>query len=238
MGTLPLVDMACLAVFVLTWLSYGYAVHRFSPGSINARLGGLRVAWMRTLLRRDNRIVDSGLLGHVVNSASFFASASLIVIGALVSLLSNVDHLQPAIEGLAFVAPVSRRLFEIKVVLPLVVMVYGFVQFTWAIRQLNYTIVLIGAAPDYRSVGAFRERLAQAIGGVMTAALYSFNSGLRSYYYAIASLTWLAAPWAMALTAVMLTGLLVWRQIASPTARLFQEALAATDAAHEALQDE
>jgi uncharacterized membrane protein len=231
----PWQDLVGLAVFALMWFGYGPAIHRLAPGSINARLGGLRVAWMRTMLRRDNRIVDSSLIGHVVHSASFFASTSLIVIGALLSLLSSVEHLQPALESLAFVAPASRTLFELKVLLPLAIMVHGFVKFTWSIRQLNYTIALIGAAPDRAKVGPFLERLALTIGGVMTAALTSFNDGMRSYYYAIAALAWLVGPWEMAASAILLTAMLVWRQIRSPAAHGFRAALAATIEAQNAL---
>lgn len=230
---LPLADLVGLAVFGAMWLGYGAAIRRIVPSSINARLGGLRVAWMRTMLTRDNRIVDSSLIGHVVHSASFFASTSLIVTGALLSLLSNVEHLQPAIEGLAFVAAVPRTLFELKIVLPLAVMVHGFVKFTWSIRQLNYTIALIGAAPDRSSLGTHADNLATSIGNVMTAALTTFSDGMRSYYYALAGLAWLVGPWAMAVSAVLLTAMLVWRQTQSPAAHTFQTALAAVVSAQE-----
>jgi uncharacterized membrane protein len=234
-GVLPLADLAGLALFALMWFGYGPAIHRLVPRSINARLGGLRVAWMRTMLRRENRIVDASLIGHVVHSASFFASTSLIVIGALLSLLSNVEHLQPTLESLAFVTPVSRGLFELKIVLPLVVMLFGFVKFTWSIRQLNYTIALFGAAPDRTQVEPYLEELATSIGQVMSASLGTFNDGMRAYYYAIAGLAWLASPWAMAVSAILLTAMLVWRQVESPAARGFNAALAATVAAHEAI---
>ena len=231
---MPMADMIGLLVFLTLWLGYGRAIRWLALRSINGRLGGLRVAWMRSMLRRDNRIVDSSLIGHVVHSASFFASTSLIVIGALLSLLSSVEHLQPAIESLAFVSGVPRVVFEFKVVLPLAIMVHGFVKFTWSIRQLNYTIALIGAAPDRTRIGPFLEGLATNIGDVMTAALTTFNDGLRSYYYALAGLAWLIGPWTMVGSAALLTAMLVWRQTRSPAAHSFQAALAITLAAQEA----
>ncbi len=235
MSFFPLADMIGLVVFIALWVGYGPTVRRHMPRSINANLEGLRVAWMRTMLRRDNRIVDSALIGQVLQSSSFFASASLIVIGALLSLLSNVEHLQPAIEQLAFVAPVSRTLFELKLVLPLLIMVTGFVKFTWSIRQLNYTIALIGSAPDHHNTGRFLEPLAKTIGDVMSAALATFNDGMRAYYYAIAGLAWLVGPWEMAGCAAALTALLVWRQTSSPVAKSFQAALATVHEAHAAI---
>ncbi len=236
MSALSWADGIGLAVFLLLYVAYAPASRVLWPRSVNAQLGGLRVDWMRTMLRRDNRIVDSALIGHVAQSASFFASTSLIVIGALLSLLSNAERLQPALEGLSFVPPVARVVFEIKIVLPLAIMVHGFVRFTWSIRQLNYTIALIGAAPDRDHVGTLLDRLAQGIGDVMTAALTTFNAGLRSYYYALAGLAWIVGPWEMGLAAVLLTAMLVWRQVASPAARSFQIALDAVQEAQEAIK--
>jgi uncharacterized membrane protein len=228
-------DLIAVSLFVVVWMGYGRAVRRFAPQAINSGLSGLRVAWMRTMLRRDNRIVDSSLIGHVVHSASFFASTSLIVIGALLSLLSGVERLQPAIESLDFISQVPRTVFELKLVLPLLVLIDGFVKLTWSLRQLNYTIALVGAAPDRREVGASLEPLAAAIGVTMSAALSTFNAGIRAYYFAIAGVAWLIGPWAMMVTTVGLAVMLVWRQTASPAAVGFRRALAATEAAHEAV---
>lgn len=228
-------DLLAVGVFALIWMGYGRAVRRFAPHAINSGLSGLRIAWMRTMLRRDNRIVDSSLIGHVVHSASFFASTSLIVIGALLSLLSGVERLQPAIESLDFVAQVPRTVFELKLVLPLLVLVDGFVKLTWSLRQLNYTIALVGAAPDRHEVGASLEPLAEAIGTTMSAALATFNAGIRAYYFAIAGVAWLIGPWAMMATTIGLAIMLVWRQTASPAAIGFGHALAATKASHDAV---
>ncbi len=141
MRALSWADGIGLAAFLLLYIGYAPISRVLWRRSVNAQLGGLRVDWMRTMLRRDNRIVDSALIGHVAQSASFFASTSLIVIGALLSLLSNAERLQPALEGLAFVPPVARVLFERKIVLPLAIMVHGFVRFTWSIRQLIPTVM-------------------------------------------------------------------------------------------------
>ena len=62
-------------------------VRLLGPGAINAGLGEVRGRWMRAMVARDNRIVDSALIGHVMHSASFFASTSLLAVGALVATL-------------------------------------------------------------------------------------------------------------------------------------------------------
>jgi uncharacterized membrane protein len=231
-------DIAALLLFVGCWLGYGRLVRILAPNAINVGLDELRIAWMRTMLRRDNRIVDSALLGHVVHSASFFASTSLIVIGALLSLLSNVEHVQPAVEQLDFVAPIARVVFELKIVLPLLVLIHGFVSLTWSLRQLNYAIAMIGAAPDRKLVGAALEPLAQTIGGSLSSALSTFNTGIRAYYFAIGGLAWLISPWALAGAALLIAAMLVWRQRFSRAAENFRAALAAMARSHADIADQ
>jgi uncharacterized membrane protein len=101
-----------------------------------------------------------------LHSASFFASTSLIAIGALLGVLTGLDRLQPAINGLSIGVQVSRQLLEFKVLLPLAVLVQGMFKLTWSLRQWNYTVALLGAAPTMPPTEERREAVAEAIGGV------------------------------------------------------------------------
>jgi uncharacterized membrane protein len=237
--SLPLLDASSLALFCALWLGYGPAARWIGQGTtINTGLHSIRVLWMRSMLRRENRIVDSARIGHVVHSASFFASTSLIAIGALLGILTGLDRIQPAIDGLSMVAPVPRQLLEIKVMLPMAVLVHGLFKLTWSLRQLNYTVALIGAAPPTTaSSSPEREAMADAIGGVLTSASLTFNDGIRSYYFAIVGLTWLAGPWWLAGASLWLVGLLFHRQLASKVSRQFRRARALVEAEHRADRD-
>ena len=232
----PPLDIAGLTLFCALWFGYGQAARWIGRGmAINNGLHSVRVLWMGSMLRRDNRIVDAGLIGHVVHSASFFASTSLIAIGALLGVLTGLDRLQPAIDGLSMVAPVSRAFLEIKILLPMAVLVHGLFKLTWSLRQLNYIVALVGAAPP--ASGARHEAMAQAIGGVLSSAIMTFNDGIRSYYFAIVGLTWLAGPWWLAGSSIWLVGLLLHRQLGSEVSRQFRRARALVEAAHGADDD-
>jgi uncharacterized membrane protein len=229
---IPLPDLCAVALFCALWLGYGPGVRWFASGAINAGLDQVRVLWMRSMLMRDNRIPDASLIGHVVHSASFFASTSLIAIGALLGVLTGLEKVQGAIEGVALVNPSSRQLLELKVLLPLIVLVHGLFKLTWALRQLNYTIALMGAAPPSPVDASVRTQLADAIGAVLSGALATFNAGIRSYYFAIAGLTWLAGPIPLALAAVALLSLLLHRQLGSVVASRFHTARRLIEIAH------
>jgi uncharacterized membrane protein len=232
--TMPASDLGALVLFVALWLGYGPAQRHIGQRAINAQLRPVRMLWMRAMLMRDNRIADSSLIGHVVHSASFFASTSLIAIGALLGVLTGLDRLQPAIEGLAFGSPVSRQMLELKVLLPLAVLVHGLFKLTWALRQLNYTVALIGAAPPHMPAEPVAGQLATRLGGVLSSAISTFNDGIRSYYFALAGALWLVGPWALGVGAVGLVALLMHRQLASGVSREFAAAAELVQAAHDA----
>ena len=229
---LPLPDLAALILFCALWLGYGLAQRHVIRGTINAGLHPVRVMWMRSMMLRDNRIADSSLIGHVIHSASFFASTSLIAIGALLGVLTGLDRLQPALEGLAFGAPMSRQLLEIRVMLPLAVLVHGLFKLTWALRQLNYTVALMGAMPPKPPEEPLFSQLAERLGAVLTSALATFNDGIRSYYFALAAVLWLVSPWALIIAGLALLALLVRRQIGSEIATEFAAAARLVTAAH------
>jgi uncharacterized membrane protein len=232
----PPADLAALALFCLLWLGYSPFVRAFAASSINAGLHPVRVLWMRSMLGRDNRVTDASLIGHVVHSATFFASTSLIAIGALLGTLTGLDRLEGAIAGLSLSAPVApefaRLLLELKVLLPLAVLVHGLFELTWALRQMNYMVALMGAMPPAPLPAELVGELAEEAGGVLSSALATFNDGIRSYYFAIAGLTWLAGPWALMAASVGLGAVLVHRQLGSSVARRFRKARALVETAH------
>ncbi|MCU0894629.1 MAG: DUF599 family protein, partial [Rhodospirillales bacterium] len=65
-------DAMALSLFVGIWLGYNtlFDGRLLRPNSINAKMIRVREAWMRRLLRRDNRIVDATLVGHSIRSAA------------------------------------------------------------------------------------------------------------------------------------------------------------------------
>ncbi len=227
---IPLFDDFALAIFVMAWLGYPVFIRLIGPGAINAGLHDIRVLWMRCMASRDNRIVDSSLIGHVIHSASFFASTSLIAIGALIGVLTGLDRLMPAIEGLGASTP--RTLLEFRILLPLAVLVQGLFQLTWALRQLNYTVALIGATPPMPKDSELANELADVTGDVLSSALTTFNGGIRSYYFALVALSWLVSPAALIFGALALTALLLHRQGGSSVSTQMRRARALMLRAH------
>ena len=72
--------------------------------------------------------------------------------------------------------------------------------------------------------------------GVQTCALPIFHSGFRTYYYALAWIGWFFHPLAFVAATLLVTFILVYRQIFSPSAgaiALYAKTLEAIDGASE-----
>ena len=215
---LTVLDRVALSWFLVAWLGYGLAIHA-TPwgGSITVRMNDMRRAWMRTMLGRDNRITDASLIGHTVHSATFFASTTMVALAAVLGMLGALDRSVAALDALAFAAKTSRMLVEAKLLLLVLVFAHTFLKLSWALRQLNYCLALLGAVPVKVSPRE-RDGIAGPIATLLSLAIRSFNAGIRGYLFALAVLAWLLGPGAFLLATTGMVLMLLWRQFGSATA--------------------
>ena len=220
-------DRIALSWFLLAWLGYGPAIHAMPwSGSITARMNDARRVWMGTMLGRDNRITDASLLGHTVHSATFFASTTMVALAALLGMLAAFERSFAALDALAFTAKTSPMLAEAKLLLLVLVFAHTFLKLSWTLRQLNYCLALIGAAPP-KPAAAERDAIAEPLAAVLSLAIRSFNAGIRGYYFALAALAWLLGPGAFAVATSGIIAMLLWRQFGSATAEAIRHSHAA-----------
>ncbi len=215
-------DWIALGVFAVCWLLYEPVLHGVSrkTGAITKDMTVIRQAWMLAMVRRDIRLVDSQLMGHAINSASFFGSANLILIAAVAGALFGGVGKLPDVSGLGL--QVSSQALELKLALVIVCLARGLLDFVWSIRQQNYCLALMGAAPE--GDGPRLLAYAQAAAEVLNPALTAFSRGVRGYYFALAAAAWIYGPVWLAVATVAATVLLVWRQAKSPAAEGIRKA--------------
>ena len=221
---LSALDLAALAWFLLAWLGYAPFV-RWKGGrlrTVSAAMIGHRRAWMHSLLGREMKIADAAIIGHIMSTAAFFASTTVIVIGALLGTLINLERGVQAVAG-PWYAIEARSPLEIKLALIFVVAVHAFLSFTWAIRQANFAAVMIGAAPSPPLEPALRERIATSMASIITSVAGSYDNGMRAYYFALGAVTWIASPVLFLAVTTGVVGLLLLRQTRSQTALALQE---------------
>jgi uncharacterized membrane protein len=217
-------DYVALGLFFVCWLGYGPLLRLLArrSGTLNDDMNIVRRVWMTAMTHREIRLVDSQLMGHSINSASFFASTNLLLIAAVGGILFGG---QAALEGFASVGAeaVPIRVLEAKLALILICLVRGLLDFIWALRQMNYALALIGAAPEIHTE-ADRVALGEAATNLLNPALAAFSQGVRGYYFALAAAAWLFGPLWLAAGVTASFCLLVWRQSGSPAARAIRSA--------------
>ena len=228
MPTLPpdatLLDALALAVFVVGWLGYGPFIQAFrARPSITSRMDGVRRAWIFAMLGRDNRIVDASLLGNTMHSGTFFASTTMIALAALLGMLGKLDTTYAVLQHLNVTARTSEAFVEAKIMLLMLVFSFSFLKLTWALRQLNYCLALIGGAP-LKPTPFERAAIADRDARVLSLAIASFNAGIRGYYFALAGLAWLGGPIPFLLVTSGMLAMLLWRQFGSATAAAIADA--------------
>ncbi|MBL8672826.1 MAG: DUF599 domain-containing protein [Alphaproteobacteria bacterium] len=231
---MALSDALAAAWLLTVWLAYGPLFGGGWRGrrGLNADMHVIRRAWASAIVRRETRFTDAALTGHAIQSVSFFASTSMLVLAALVGMLGNLSWAFRAVHDLGLAGEGGRALFEAKALLLVSVFIYGFFKFTWALRQFNYVLALIGGAPPPGDCGAEADGMVASIAAVLNQASESVNAGIRSYYVALMVLAWVAGPWVcIGVTSGMLS-VLLWRQFRSPAAR----AIAAQARAIEAVE--
>lgn len=205
-------DLLAPLLFLAAWV--GYARWADWPGrpSLMARMHEYRLVWMRRMLARENRITDLQVVQVLVANIAFFASSSILLIGGLVAVLGARDQALAILAELPLAAPGGRTLFDAKVLLMILVFVYAFFKFTWALRQFNYVAILIGAAPPPAEAGqAAAERLIQRAARMATRAADHFNKAMRAYYFGLAGLAWFVHPLLFAAAALWVV-LVSWRR--------------------------
>ena len=208
-----------IALLFAAWTLYSPLLQLFGRGTLNAQLGVVRLRWMTLSTSRQNRTFDALLLNQIINSVSFFGSATLIVVAGLLGTFANVQAVHGVISGLKFFAPMSVELLAVNLGLVVLVLAISFFSFTYALRKLIYTVALTGGLPEQAEETPLLKAQIEATAVVLSEAIRSFNNGIRGFYYAVAALFLLVGPLACMVATCAVMAMLFWRQTMTPTAR-------------------
>lgn len=220
MSDISWMDYAALTWFFVCWAGYTLlADHgRWRRRSISARMAYHRHRWMEQMLARELRMVDTTILGNLLTGISFFASATILVLGGLGALLGATEQALNALGALPFADPGTPHSFAAKVVLLILIFIYAFFKFAWSFRLTNYCSILVGSAPapcaDAEPVTAARAARMSML------AAHHFNRGLRAYFFALAALGWFLHPALFVAASTGVVAVVYRREFASRALRI------------------
>ena len=206
-------EIAAFVWFVLCAIGYKLFADRWrAAAGLMGATARHRLAWMQRMLEREHRIVDTTLVATMSNSVSFFAQTSIFILGGLIAILGAQERVREVIADVPFVTASSALLWEAKIALLIVIFVFAFFKFTWSLRQFNYLVVLIGAAPLFdRITAAEAGPISRRAARMSDLAVNHFNVGIRAYYFGLAALAWFVNAW-LFMAASAWVVLVLWRR--------------------------
>lgn len=209
-------SFAALALYAAVWIVLGWWIEH--PGvkrpSVSVLISQRRRDWMKVFVTREPRIFDSQIMGQLRQGTSFFASTSLLAIGAVLAAMGNTATLQNVADQLGTTEPLV--IWQAKLGVVGFFLANAFLKFVWANRVFGYCAVVMGAVPNDPEDAAAYSGAAQAAELNIRAAL-NFNRGLRSIYFALGAVAFLLS-WQALLIALVFVSWVVWsREFASKT---------------------
>jgi len=217
-------DLAALAFFLAAWTLHSLATDGklFSRVSLSTAMNAQRETWMRTMARRELRMIDTSIMLGLQQGTAFFGSSSLIAIGGCFALLGASDQVLNVLSELPLTTTSARPAFEVKVMGLILILAYAFFKFGWSYRLFNYCSILIGAVPVLKDEHGQAEEMEKAIvraARMNVLAGKHFNAGLRGIFFSLGYLGWFVGPLVFALSTLLLLCVLVRRQFFSAARR-------------------
>jgi uncharacterized membrane protein len=217
MHSLSPLDWVALLVFSTCWVGYAVVVDRHPAlrrRSVIAAMDEHRRRWMRTMMTRDNRIMDTNIIGNLMNSTSFLANTAIFILGGLVAMMGSPDLGARVFGALPFATAPDPAAWEMKIALLLFIFVRAFFELTWALRQFNYCSIVMGSVP-HDAADPRQGHVADIAAKVANRAARHFNTGLRAYYFGLAALAWILHPFALVLASLLVVTELYRREFRS-----------------------
>lgn len=211
-------DIAALTLFLVGWMLFSPVVRSriVSRPTLTSAMDRQREAWMRTMARRELRMIDTGIMGGLQQGTAFFASSCLLAIGGCFALLGSGDAVLGVLGGLPATEELARPVFEAKVLGLVAILSYSFFKFGWSYRLFNYCSILVGAVPVLRDEGqADTESAVRRAARMNILAGAHFNAGLRGIFFSIGYMGWFVGPWVFMATTLFILGVLVFREYLS-----------------------
>jgi len=201
-------DYIAVIFFFAAWMMHIWVINhsRLSKNTITYRMANYRRLWMRNMVYRDPKMPDTLIQNTLQYGVLFFASTTILLIGALMAALGASDQAIALLSDLPFVTTPSRTAWEIKVLMVIFIFTFAFFKFAWSYRLFSYVLVLMGAAPDQSvqvSLGrhgddsddqrynkSYMDNYSVRVGQLHSLGARHFTTGLNSYFYALAAVAW------------------------------------------------
>jgi uncharacterized membrane protein len=189
-------------------------VERLRP-SLSTIMNLQRRRWVANAALRESPF-DAILSGNIMGSVSFLASTSVLLILAIFAVFGQTPALMETLNSLSLDRVYTVLDVQLHLIVMLTMFVLAFFAFTLALRQFNHFCIMLGAL-DHTS--PLSEPEIDAITAMNALGARNFNSGIRAYYFSVATVAWFVSEWLPILACLVTILILAHREFFSSSHR-------------------
>lgn len=178
---------------LLVYLAYNLIVPQVEKvrPSLSVIMNIQRRRWVANATRRETPF-DAILSGNIMGSVNFLASTSVLLVLAVFAVFGQLPALMEALDSLSLERTYSVLDVQVHLIVMLVMFVMAFFAFTLSLRQFNHFCIMLGAIDHDRVT---TEDEIEAIARMNALGAKNFNSGIRAYYFSVATVAWFVSEW-------------------------------------------
>ena len=189
-------------------------VEKLRP-SLSTIMNIQRRRWVANAALRESPF-DAILSGNIMGSVSFLASTAVLLILAIFAVFGQVPALMTALNSLTLERTYTTIEVQLHLLVMLTMYVLAFFAFTLSLRQFNHFCIMLGAL-DHAS--PISEAEIDAITAMNALGARNFNSGVRAYYFSVATVAWFVSEWLPILACLATILILAHREFFSSSHR-------------------
>ncbi|MEO5806059.1 DUF599 domain-containing protein [Devosia sp.] len=202
---------------ILCYFAYGLGVPLLEKRrpSLSMIMNMQRRRWVANATMRESPF-DAILSGNIMGSVSFLASTAVLLVLAVFTMFGQVSTLMASLKTVSLDRVYTANEVQVHLLAMLAMFGLAFFAFTLSLRQFNHFCIMLGALDHGSHVP--QEEI-DAIAGINALGAQNFNSGVRAYYFSVATVAWFAAEWLSIVVALATVLLLLHREFFSSAHR-------------------
>ena len=189
-------------------------VEKLRP-SLSTIMNMQRRRWVANATQRESPF-DAILSGNIMGSVSFLASTAVLLILAIFAVFGQVPALMTTLNSLSLERIYTVTDVQLHLVVMLAMFVLAFFAFTLSLRQFNHFCIMLGAVDHSEPTS---EEEIEAITRMNALGARNFNSGVRAYYFSVATVALFVSEWLPIITCVATILILAHREFFSSAHR-------------------
>lgn len=203
---------------LVCWITYAFVSAQIEKRrlSLSGIMSKQRRRWVANAIHRDTPL-DAILASNLMNSVSFFASTTVLIILALFAVFGQLESVVTASGMIDPEQGITANDVESHLFITIIMFGTAFLLFTLSLRQFNHFCIMLGAADPSENSDPKEIDVITALNSL---GARNFNQGIRLYYFAIAMVAWFVSPLVSIFVTLFILASIFYREFFSSSRKL------------------